>query len=298
MKIPESLKRRYQDNPTLNGLVGAALGRIETHISANGMVFFPEYTDHSVRHVEDVLETAVGLITDDCSDLLTDADAAVLALAVGLHDLGMYLSIDGFRTLIETGSRWSGIPGIDKSPWSELWNNFLSEARRFDGKKLHEIFGDFDTIIRVPPTNVADWTEKDKLLIGEFLRRYHPRLAHEISVYGIPGPSGQSVKLINDSPQQADFLKLAGFVARSHGHSLRWSIDLLQRLFLERVNPRGVHAPFLMALLRIADYFQIQSSRAPMERTEVATLISPLSQKEWRLHQCIRSVHNNVIPKH
>jgi molecular chaperone HtpG len=45
-------------------------------------------------------------------------------------------------------------------------------------------------------------------------------------------------------------------------------------------------------LLRIADYFQIQPTRAPTERTDVTSLQSQLSQREWNVHQSIQDIHN------
>jgi hypothetical protein len=45
-------------------------------------------------------------------------------------------------------------------------------------------------------------------------------------------------------------------------------------------------------LLRIADYFQIQASRAPKERTDVSSFQSQLSAREWKVHQCVNDIHN------
>jgi HD superfamily phosphodiesterase len=68
------------------------------------MVFFPEYTDHGISHLEAVLQTTLDLATGDAQDLVTSQDAAILVVAVALHDFGMYLTRDGFETLISKGS--------------------------------------------------------------------------------------------------------------------------------------------------------------------------------------------------
>ncbi|WP_461317832.1 HD domain-containing protein [Bradyrhizobium embrapense] len=55
------------------------------------MVFFPEYTDHGISHIELTLQTALDLANAPSRGLLTPVDAAVLTLAVSLHDFGMHL---------------------------------------------------------------------------------------------------------------------------------------------------------------------------------------------------------------
>jgi molecular chaperone HtpG len=58
-----------------------------------------------------------------------------------------------------------------------MWAEFLSQAARFDGRKLTELFGNSEPIHR-PSPDPAKWELRDRLLIGEFIRRHHARLAH------------------------------------------------------------------------------------------------------------------------
>jgi molecular chaperone HtpG len=51
---------------------------------------------------------------------------------------------------------------------------------------------------------------------------------------------------------------------------------------------------FLMTLVRIADYLQIQAKRAPTEVLEVRKLISPISQGEWKVHASVRNITTAV----
>jgi len=55
---------------------------------------------------------------------------------------------------------------------------------------------------------------------------------------------------------------------------------------------RGVHAPFLMSVLRISDYLQVQAERAPEQVLRVKAIRSPVSQREWAAHQSIRDIRN------
>jgi molecular chaperone HtpG len=99
--------------------------------------FFPEYTDHGPRHIADVLRTIDGIIPDESLPYISPVDAGVLIVAVLLHDVGMHLTEDGFRSLIDS----SDVPcALDVEGWPALWERFLQEATRFSGKQLISLF--------------------------------------------------------------------------------------------------------------------------------------------------------------
>ena len=293
VRVPPFLELSYRSDLGLELFVSSALARIEGHIASNRMVFFPEYTDHSITHVELTLQTAFDLANPEARGLLSSFDAAALVVAVALHDFGMYLTRDGFESLIAPDSRWKGIPDFDQRSWRDLWEDFYAEATRYDDRKLRLLFGDnYRSVRRLPPAGSA-WEDFDYLLVGEFLRKHHPRLAHEVALYGFPAKNGDAVTICPTDTVDRQFLAdIAGFIARSHGADLRSCLRYLETAYRNRINPRGVHATFLAVLLRLADYFQIQASRAPIERTEVASFQSRLSEREWNVHQCVRDIHN------
>jgi len=217
---------------------------------------------------------------------LTPEDSAGMITAVLLHDCAMHLSEDGFYTLIndkfpEIESRYVA----KEIKWGLLWQEFMSEAKRFDGKKLNSIFND-KTPVKDIPENKIDLTNRDKLLIGEFLRRHHARLAHEIAFNGVPGCHGKTIKL---GAINSKYLDLWGFIAKSHNLSLRSAVDKLER-HKKQVH-HNTHVPFIMLVLRIADYIQIHSERAPNQLLNVKTLISPISQGEWKKHHSIVEIN-------
>jgi hypothetical protein len=257
------------------------------------MVFFPEYTDHGISHLEAVLQTTLDLATGDAQDLVTSQDAAILVVAVALHDFGMYLTRDGFETLISKGSAWQGVSYFKDKPWDELWDEFYAEATRFDGRKLRVLFGENYRPVRPLPPKGQQWEEFDFLLVGEFLRKHHPRLAHEIALYGLPGKDGQAISVcLTGSDEQLFWSDMAGLIARSHGMDLRPCLSFLKAQYDNQINPRNVHPVFLAVLLRIADYFQIQASRAPTAHTDVVTFKSQFSDHEWKVHQSVTDIHN------
>ncbi|WP_139344744.1 ATP-binding protein [Acinetobacter genomosp. 33YU] len=56
---------------------------------------------------------------------------------------------------------------------------------------------------------------------------------------------------------------------------------------------QGVHVPFVMSILRIADYIQIHSERAPTDLLNIKKLMSPISRGEWNKHHAIDQIHQN-----
>jgi len=104
--------------------------------------FFPEYTGHGVEHVQRVLDAADGLIIPASRKLLTAADAAVLTLAILLHDAAMLLTRDGFLALIGRGKAGPLVPELDVKQWAGAWDDYLAEASRWGGRQLRDVFGD------------------------------------------------------------------------------------------------------------------------------------------------------------
>ena len=85
---------------------------------------------------------------------ITPADAAMLILACLLHDIGMHLSQAGFLTLVK-GEWQLPLPEFHDKPWPALWEEFLGEASRFDGRKLTALLGDSDPVNRREARNAS-----------------------------------------------------------------------------------------------------------------------------------------------
>ena len=286
MKLPSRFSEALAKDNGLNSLVLKALTVIEPWTSDNKTVFFPEYTDHSLKHLEEVLLTAEGLIRDESWPHLTAEDATVTVLSVLLHDCALHLSEEGFFAL--TSGRYTSVESryvSQEATWPLLWENFFAEAKRFDQRRLFALFGDSKPITSLP-SNKLELTYKHRLLIGEFLRRHHARLAHEIALSGIPGPT-QSLQVVD--PVYIELVDLAGFVARSHNMSLRSAVDRLEP------QKRRVHlnckVPFVMATLRVADYLQIHAARAPGQLLQLKNLASPVSRSEWKKHLSVQEIN-------
>jgi hypothetical protein len=81
MKFPAFLTEKFSDDHKLNAFVSHAAAKVSGHISANDLIFFPEYTDHGIPHLEATLQTAIDLANSSSKKILTGQDAAALSFA-------------------------------------------------------------------------------------------------------------------------------------------------------------------------------------------------------------------------
>jgi len=290
IKIPCKFASILQKNQFLDGIVKITSSHFGEILEQNKLYFFDEYTNHGILHIESVLDSSANLIKSETYSLITATDVAHYILAVILHDLGMHIDFEGFNFLLEGGFETVRNKEIDTLSWKELWDSFLVEVKRFSGKQIKAIFGDENLTVSIPKlNNKGQLTENDKKLIGEFIRRNHPRLAHEISLMGFPGNNKTRDFCSDLKPQVRN---LIGLIARSHGMELRQSTFLLEKLFGKNniKYPFETHAVFLMVILRIADYMQIDSSRISPFMLKIKSFSSPISELEHYSHLSIDSI--------
>lgn len=290
LKIPRFLKEKLESS-SINKLVEEILADYIPWISRNQTVFFHEYTDHGVEHIESILETSVLLLTNQSKSIFTDHDAALLIISTILHDVALHLQRDQFVKLVSKGSYLELNEKLDSDNWHSLWVKFSAEASRFNKLQLITLFGIEDPI-EIPLLNTPDkWNYHQLQLIGEFLRRNHPRLAHDFALYGFPVNNNEREYFLKSGSQEFNkFIDLSGLVSRSHGTSLRQLMPYLSERFGHLRNQEGSHAIFVMALLRIADFLQLQSDRAPKGQLIIKSLRSPLSRREWNVHSAILNI--------
>jgi hypothetical protein len=165
-------------------------------------------------------------------------------------------------------------------------------ARRWDDTMLLNVFGEDGTTgapraqVRDPFDHWSNLSETDNLLVGEFIRKHHPRLAHEMALHGVPGHEAIYLKLDDDLP--FPWRDLVGLIARSHGLPLRTSLDYLRETphfgTTGHRNYQSVHAVYLMALLRVGDYIQIQGDRTSERIFAYKDIPSLVSRVEHKVH--------------
>jgi len=317
IELPHPLKKLLEDSQ-LQPHIRDYANRVSEILADNKLPFFPDYTDHGVEHINQVLLSEVELVPKDVwtnctkdSDpkLLNAEDAVVLIGATLLHDIAMHLRPYGFLELVGETSHFRPLPWFKDEqedhaadrPWRELWLDYQREARRFSDRDLGNIIGlesvrqgwKFDKL----PENTGQWERNHCLIIGEFIRRHHARLAHEIAMYGFPGlevgsNEGQFPALGEKGNHLQRWADLIGLAARSHGLSLRVCQAYLNQspIYSEELKPGGSAVFYPMALLRVADYLQIDRQRTPTALLKLRNPQSPISVQEWSKHLAVQGI--------
>jgi hypothetical protein len=87
-----------------------------------------------------------------------------------------------------------------------------------------------------------------------------------------------------------DLADAAGLVARSHNEGMRAVLAYAQWRSPRSERPWGTYIAYLIALLRISDYLQIDAARAPAALLHLIGPKSPISIREWDAHAQVATV--------
>lgn len=287
--MPQRFAEKLEKDAIWESIVKEIIRRFSSIIKENKMEFFPEYTDHGFNHINKTLELANKIIPQSTFDKLNTLDIGALVVSFFLHDLGMHLTYETFIELITDKSESTIDKSIDNKSWSMLWDEYLAEAKLWSSKKIKAMFDD-DFEIKQPPIKRGDATEKDRKFIGEFIRRNHPRLAYEICMFGFPKVNGEKMELSSDLDKKLK--KVVGLIARSHGMNLWGAVQSVENEFGRNQikAPRNVHAIYLMVLIRISDYFDMDKTRANTPILNFKKIYSSISEMEWIKHNTVEYV--------
>jgi len=254
------------------------------------LFFFPEYTDHGIKHIETVLETIEQLIPQKIINDLSIEDVSVLIISVVLHDIGMHTSADMFKNMIEGKYDNVRIDAFDEKTWKQLWIEYNYDSKYWDEEKKLNVFGEAKHVIQEP--NLEDLQTIDgyqRKFIGEFIRKYHCRIAHEIALNGYIGD--KTIKFNCDDEDFHDLIEIAGLVARSHGMDMRRTFEYLENSYEDLwKNPYNTCVFYLMALLRIADLLDFDKDRTSQVRLNARQMYSPYSRLEHETHLAIKRI--------
>jgi hypothetical protein len=313
--LPKQLEQLLEQSELKAPLL-QLVNRVGEILNGSTHPFFPDYTDHGVDHINQVLKTEVGLVPQNAWALLHDADAAVIIGATLLHDIAMHLHPDGFRELIAQPARFQPLAWFKENqerhsadrPWYDLWQDYIREARKFSARILINIVGEqsvregwkFQNL----PEDSGQWETNHRLIVGEFIRRHHARLAHEIAIYGFPGLKAgfndrQFPTLGAEENALTNLADMIGLTARSHGLSLRICKTYLDSnpLYAGTLRPMNTAVLFPMSLLRVADYLQIDRQRAPAVLLHLRNPQSPKSIQEWKKHLAVQNIAPAIDPR-
>ncbi|MFE6078784.1 ATP-binding protein [Paenibacillus sp. NPDC057886] len=289
MFIPKEFRDILDKDMHLSGVVRSTVSLFKAIIQESKFDFFPEYTKHDSSHVEAVLSNARDLIGESLG-LLNARDIAVLVLSILAHDLGMHLNFEGFNRLLKK-ERHEVIKEVDTLTWSQEWSKYVQESKKWSERKKQEIFGQKNVLLKEPSKDENEYTKTDKLFIGEFIRRHHSRMAHEIVLFNFPLDHENDIPFAIDL--EFEIKDIIGFIGRSHGMDLRSTFTYLKDKHYDYRTPYTIKVIYLMVVLRISDYLHITPDRAPTRSVSITSFTSPISKLEWNLHQAIKDMTQN-----
>lgn len=239
--------------------------------------YFEEYTDHGIRHVNTVLDYADKLIPQDSFEELTESDIDTLVLGICLHDLGMFIKESGLKYLLAPDSEFTADENTNRQvTWKSLWDNHISRVKHSSYNELEDIFGDKEPVFDI----------SSRPFCGSFIRRYHHLIAFFIAVSGFPGKEAPNDVLCGIDE---DNRKLIGLLAKSHGVTMRSLKSKIDDFGYDNNLPLNVPIYYLMAVLRLADLLDADSSRAPKIISDMNSFSSKKSENQWTLNQLIGS---------
>ena len=163
INIPNRMEDILKKDSIIHSFTLASVSNLKPWLDANTTVFFPEYTDHSFIHLNEVLATAASIITDESWDTITPEDVSAMIISVLLHDCAMHITEDGFYSLIRDTYPPIKSQYVSEEPkWSVMWSDYIAEAKRFNSDKLKSIFNDTKPVSDIPE-NKIELTTRDKL---------------------------------------------------------------------------------------------------------------------------------------
>jgi len=246
--------------------------------------YLPKNSLNDIRHINTVLVLATELITDDTLIVLEPNHIELLVSAIIIHDIGLFIKSDGLQQLLFGIHKDTIIPFLSEKTWQKEWEDFYYEAKRYDDKKLIEIFGDNSLIPQKLEFGVPLISDiRQKQLYEYFLRKNHHRLAYDIVRFGFPGYCDIFGELGIDNITK----DIIGQIAFSHGVRLRDMDSYIENHEQEIEDLAPIY--YLMSVLRLASLLAIGMKRPKRFENEAGNFISHISKKEFDLNQCVTS---------
>ena len=284
ISLPERIQEKLRQDPTDD----ASIVNLSNNVSAYYTLspcFFPDYTIHGIDHVNVVLDLADHLIPDETMAYLRPKEVAILVASIIIHDIGMFITEDGLERILIGDRAGNLVQGLDRQPWRDAWAAYCKKIKRCTDRELLRAFGDKEPIESICTVR-KEMRRKDYLVCGEFIRRQHHRLAHEIALHGFMGSADIDIFKNTDFTQSEK--NLIGLLARSHGMPIRDTESYLKSIFADITLPMNIHLFYLMVVLRIADYLDAGQHRAPKVLQDRQEIDAPISQGEWVWNRIIR----------
>ena len=221
---------------SLRGIAEALGGQIERLI--------PEYTDHSVRHMDALWSITDTILTADETRRCTLEELFLLCCTFYVHDLGMAIA-----------ATHEGIERLRSTP---------------------------EYKVALDPAPDADPTAKARselLAIRIAARSLHAEMAQTLMLEPIPGFQRY---LIEDTGMREKWGQLVGEIAASHHWTLQQlEVRLGRREVVPTADGGSADLAYVACLLRISDYAHINRERALQLELRLRSEISDDSSLHW-----------------
>ena len=213
--------------------------------------FFRTYTDHSIKHCDQMFSILSWLIPSTLRDELTYAENALLTLSVYFHDMGMLATEEEFRNLSENGAY---------KRYEQAY------TQQYDASSQRDI----------------DHTLWERFLFEEFIRSTHAQRIYDwLTGRHDELPQAKELKslLRGSTPQFRHYL--ATICKSHHLNNLHdTSIYPVDARFGNGEKDRA-NIQFLSVLLRLADILHMSRDRTPPLEFRLISPRNPLSAQEW-----------------
>ena len=302
--IPNSFEKLLREDESIHNLIYRSKLILERIIKEYHCFFFPEYTNHGILHINQLLNKVESIIHEDAYKSLDPKNIGIMIVSCFLHDVGMNLGIAHFNKMIESSEI---ICTWDTKSFQELWYDYKLESLKWTTEQRINIIGS-----NINPTHRETYCNEDlsyidKKYIGEFIRRNHPRISHEILVDGFYISKNEKLTILETDNLNFSYggiqlnhnlLNISGFISRSHGIDLRKAISYFKHLDSHNwMDYLGIKTVFLMSLLRVADYLLIDSNRVFASVLQFRDFSSPYSINEFKKHFAIINSSNSRLDK-
>lgn len=282
--IPQRLKEKLKVSTEWDTNVNSVILNVSS-LFGTTPYFFPEYTNHGETHINNVLIIVDKLIPDVSLKVMTEKEVGVLIVSLILHDIGMFISFDGFACLLNDEKICIDLE--QNETVEQIWKRYLVEIKHLSEKEMREQFG--TTEISVPLVdNENSLDNKSKLIIGEFLRKNHHSISHILIQKGLGG-----IDFLNGTRVDNQIRDLIGLIARSHGMDIRSTERYLKSHYTRISQPKNISVFYIMTLVRMADYLDAGEERASHVISALFVKTSSRSKREFAWNQCLK--HEDFI---
>lgn len=279
INLPSRLKNKLEKDNIWYSNINIVIKNVED-LYIRTPYFFEEYTNHGIKHINTILDILDKLISDSSLENVTEKELGICIISLILHDIGMFVSYNGFKQLLEDEHAYADLE--KKKNFKENWKEYLFDLKYYSEKQLISKFGTTD-IYFTELKNEAELESKERMVIGEFLRQNHSYIAHFIIVNGIENVDFLDGTMIDDETRD-----IIGLIARSHGMNIRDTEIYLKNKYNVISKPKNISVFYIMAILRIADYLDVGEERASHIVCAFFVKKSEYSKQEFFWNQCIK----------